>query len=125
MGGGGAIRSGSMAQGMPGDWVTLPEYLDSLDRTPKAMNILPYVPVGPMLREVLGVDDAKAGRMPTDAEHEKLANLLRDSMDAGGCGWSAQRLPPTGPAAVQRDWDGRSEERRVGKECRSRWSPYH
>ena len=27
-------------------------------------------------------------------------------MDAGGCGWSAQRLPPTGPAAVQRDWDG-------------------
>src|SRR2546425_12131410 len=25
-----------------------------------------------------------------------------------------------------RDWPGnRSEERRVGKECRSRWSPYH
>src|SRR5258708_16678929 len=23
------------------------------------------------------------------------------------------------------DWSGRSEERRVGKECRSRWSPYH
>src|SRR3989441_10642878 len=22
-------------------------------------------------------------------------------------------------------WAGRSEERRVGKECRSRWSPYH
>src|SRR3712207_9329735 len=22
-------------------------------------------------------------------------------------------------------WSGRSEERRVGKECRSRWSPYH
>src|SRR3989441_7686750 len=22
-------------------------------------------------------------------------------------------------------WEGRSEERRVGKECRSRWSPYH
>ena len=24
-----------------------------------------------------------------------------------------------------RDKDERSEERRVGKECRSRWSPYH
>src|SRR3712207_1397767 len=24
-----------------------------------------------------------------------------------------------------RDFDVRSEERRVGKECRSRWSPYH
>ena len=23
------------------------------------------------------------------------------------------------------NFDGRSEERRVGKECRSRWSPYH
>ena len=22
-------------------------------------------------------------------------------------------------------YQGRSEERRVGKECRSRWSPYH
>ena len=29
---------------------------------------------------------------------------------------------PTGPAAACK---GRSEERRVGKECRSRWSPYH
>src|SRR3712207_9283311 len=29
---------------------------------------------------------------------------------------------------VLRDWwtaEDRSEERRVGKECRSRWSPYH
>src|SRR2546426_8788304 len=25
----------------------------------------------------------------------------------------------------QLDLEGRSEERRVGKECRSRWSPYH
>ena len=26
---------------------------------------------------------------------------------------------------VQAAKNGRSEERRVGKECRSRWSPYH
>ena len=44
--------------------------------------------------------------MPTDEEHKRLAQMLNESMDAGGCGWSAQRLPPTGPAAVQRDWDG-------------------
>ena len=91
---------------MPWDWVSFPEYLDSLDRTPKAINILPYVPAGPMLIEVLGLADAKAGRMPTDEEHARLAQMLHESMDAGGCGWSAQRLPPTGPAAVQRDWDG-------------------
>src|SRR2546429_3668840 len=30
-----------------------------------------------------------------------------------------------GAAFGDLDNDGRSEERRVGKECRSRWSPYH
>src|SRR2546425_13246691 len=29
------------------------------------------------------------------------------------------------PAAHAQRTSGRSEERRVGKECRSRWSPYH
>ena len=29
------------------------------------------------------------------------------------------------PSAIQRAQQLRSEERRVGKECRSRWSPYH
>ena len=28
-----------------------------------------------------------------------------------------------GPEKIH--WKNRSEERRVGKECRSRWSPYH
>src|SRR2546429_3355495 len=30
-----------------------------------------------------------------------------------------------GPAVYKVLWRERSEERRVGKECRSRWSPYH
>ena len=30
-----------------------------------------------------------------------------------------------GQAVIINDSDVRSEERRVGKECRSRWSPYH
>jgi N-acyl-D-amino-acid deacylase len=101
-----AIPYDSMQQGMPWDWVTFPEYLDSVERTPKAINVLPYVPIGPMLVKVLGLDGAKSGRPPTDDEHALLAKLLHEAMDAGGCGWSAQRLPPTGPAAVQRDWDG-------------------
>ena len=46
--------------------------------------------------------------------------------------------PPYGLSFMGKDWDSfkaikqtksqlvkRSEERRVGKECRSRWSPYH
>ena len=34
-------------------------------------------------------------------------------------------LAPTGIAAINAGGSTRSEERRVGKECRSRWSPYH
>ncbi|MEM7341647.1 MAG: amidohydrolase family protein [Actinomycetota bacterium] len=103
-----AIPYDAMALGLPWDWESFPEYLDSLDRTAKAVNVLPYFPVGPALVSVLGRDDAKAGRMPTDAEHAELARLFADALDAGACGWSAQRLPPPpiGPAAVQRDWDG-------------------
>ena len=101
-----AIPYESMRIGMPWDWISFPEYLDSVDRTNKAVNILPLVPVGPMLVAVLGLHDAKAGRLPTDDEHALLAKLLHEALDAGGCGWTAQRLPPTGPAAVQRDWDG-------------------
>ena len=101
-----AIPYESMRLGLPWDWVTFGEFLDSLEATPKAVNVLPYVPAGPMLVDVLGLEDAKAGRMPTHEEHDRLAVMLDAAMQAGGCGWSAQRLPPSGPAAVQRDWDG-------------------
>ncbi|MGH8598260.1 MAG: N-acyl-D-amino-acid deacylase family protein, partial [Gammaproteobacteria bacterium] len=101
-----AIPLASMKAGMPWDWETFPEYLDSVERTPKAMNIVPYVPISPILVAVLGLDDAKAGRMPTASEHAEMCRILDESMDAGGCGWSAQRMPPSGPAGAQLDFDG-------------------
>ncbi len=101
-----AIPLASMREGMPWDWVTFPEFLDSVERTPKAMNILPYMPIGPLLIWVMGFEAAKAGKMPSDAEHAEMCRLLNEAMDAGACGWSAQRMLPTGPAAVQRDFDG-------------------
>ncbi len=101
-----AIPFACMQQGMPWDWVSFPEYLDSVERAPKAINILPYVPLAPLLIEVLGFADAKAGRLPTDIEHTKLCALFEQALDAGGCGWSAQRLHPDGPSAVQLDYDG-------------------
>ena len=101
-----AISLPAMQQGLPWDWITFPEFLNSLERTDKAVNILPYVPVGPLLAWVMGFEDAKAGRLPTDAEHAEIARLLDEAMDAGGCGWSAQRLMPSGPASAQRDFDG-------------------
>ena len=47
----------------------------------------------------------------------------------GNMGLSGFKLPEglSGghPGYVPQACDARSEERRVGKECRSRWSPYH
>jgi N-acyl-D-aspartate/D-glutamate deacylase len=101
-----AIPMASMQQSMPWSWVTFPEFLDAVDRTPKAVNILPYVPVSPLLIWVMGFEAAKAGKRPTPEQHAELRRLLNEAMDAGACGWSAQRMLPTGPAAVQRDHDG-------------------
>ena len=101
-----AIPLASMQAGMPWDWETFPEFLDSVERTPKAMNIVPYVPISPILIKVLGLEDAKAGRKPTAAEHAEMCRILEESLDAGGCGWSSQRLPPTGPGGAQLDYDG-------------------
>src|SRR5260370_32715336 len=45
---------------------------------------------------------------------------------SGGSGGVRGRVLPRGrshPSSQQKE--ERSEERRVGKECRSRWSPYH
>ena len=44
-------------------------------------------------------------------------------------GTSAWRIPAQASSAIEgfadKAYAARSEERRVGKECRSRWSPYH
>ena len=101
-----AIPMASMQQGMPWNWVTFPEFLDAVDRAPKAVNILPYVPISPLLIWVMGFEAAKAGKLPTPEQHAEMRRLLHEAMDAGACGWSAQRMLPTGPAAVQRDHDG-------------------
>ena len=43
----------------------------------------------------------------------------------GGFGEGVQQAPPGRLGELLMPGMFRSEERRVGKECRSRWSPYH
>src|SRR2546422_7234443 len=77
----------------------------------------------------------------TDPAHEALRRVAAKSKTkaqivvAGrpeGCGEkvnnlraAVEQIPADFEVLVFADSDGRSEERRVGKECRSRWSPYH
>src|ERR1700732_3711665 len=101
-----AIPLRSMQSAMKFDWETYPQFMDALDRQPKGVNLLPYVPMNPLLGYVMGIEESKTGRMPTDDEHAQMRRILNEAMDAGACGWSAQRLLPNGPSAVQRDFDG-------------------
>jgi N-acyl-D-aspartate/D-glutamate deacylase len=108
-----AIPMATMEAAIPWDWETYPEMLDSIDRVPKAVNLLPYVGVNPLLIWVLGLADAKAGRKPTDEEHAEIARLLDEAMEAGACGWSTQSLGTPGDASAptlggkaQSDFDG-------------------
>src|SRR2546430_6316985 len=62
--------------------------------------------------------------------HVKHGVELRKQGDLQGAAGEFQRaqaMDPSSPVADQelRKTVERSEERRVGKECRSRWSPYH
>src|SRR6266478_10060853 len=59
-----------------------------------------------------GIQIACLPRAP-DWSSRRLLPVPADASPAGSV--SGRREPPS----------GRSEERRVGKECRSRWSPYH
>ncbi len=108
-----AIPLATLKASIPWDWESYPEMLASIDRQPKAVNLLPYVGVNPLLIAVLGLEDAKAGRKPTEAEHAELARLLHEAMDAGACGWSTQTLGTPGDpsketagGAAQSDFDG-------------------
>jgi N-acyl-D-amino-acid deacylase len=100
------IPYASMKAGLPWDWVTFPQFLDSLERQPKGINLLPCVPLGPLITWVIGSAEEAKSRAPTAVEEREIVRLFNEAMDAGGCGWSAQRLHPDGPVSVQRDYDG-------------------
>lgn len=97
-----AIPFESMKLGMEWDWETIPEYLDSLDRADKGVNVIQYMPTASLMTYVMGLDAAKS-RPATDDERKEMQRLLHEGMDAGLCGFSIQRL---GKDSVQADFDG-------------------
>src|SRR5256885_3491125 len=60
------------------------------------------------------------------AEKDHLATTISYRLNLRGPSFNIQTACSTSLAAVHAAARAlRSEERRVGKECRSRWSPYH
>ena len=97
-----AIPFDTMKEGMEWDWETIPEYLDSLERADKGVNVIQYMPTASLMTYVMGLEAAKS-RPATDVERKEMQRLLHEGMEAGLCGFSIQRL---GPDSVQADFDG-------------------
>jgi len=98
-----AVPLETMRAGMPWDWLSFPEFLDSVERTPKGVNVMSFVPLAPLYGYVVGIDEAKERRV-TDEELGRMCQLLVEGMQVGGCGLSAQIAGEIGN--VQLDYDG-------------------
>src|SRR2546427_8793104 len=105
-------------------------------------------PMAPTLRPTAGPSRTTPGRYNEDMEQLifRMHQMLIDELDADQisampsderrkvveqAAETLLRREMPGVGGITRDQivsrvvDERSEERRVGKECRSRWSPYH
>src|SRR5256884_7811449 len=70
-----------------------------------------HVDVNAVYRDLMGIGDERQwARMPSFSS--RTTTKMNRTMKARD-------------ASAERATRSRSEERRVGKECRSRWSPYH
>jgi N-acyl-D-aspartate/D-glutamate deacylase len=84
-----AIPLASMRRGMRWDWVTFPEYLDSLDRQGLGLNIASLFPYSPLRAWVLGVKGSRERTSVTPEELAQIEALFREGMRAGAFGFSA------------------------------------
>ncbi|MEY2591869.1 MAG: N-acyl-D-amino-acid deacylase [Acidimicrobiaceae bacterium] len=97
------ISLDAMREGMPWDWVSFGEFLDSIDRTPKGVNAISFAPLSPIMVWAMGGYEVAKSRRPNDDEIRTIKALIHECMDAGAAGCSVQRL---GENSVQPDYDG-------------------
>lgn len=84
------IPGSALAEGMPWDWETFPEYLDSLDRLPRSIDVAAQVPHCAIRAYVMGRDRALADET-TPQDIAQMADLTRGAIEAGAVGFSTSR----------------------------------
>lgn len=88
---------------LPWDWESFPEYLARVEKLPKGVNILTYLPLNPLLVYVMGIEAAKT-RAPTAGEMAEIHRLIDAAMDAGALGLSMSAMGEAGNSHL--DCDG-------------------
>lgn len=85
------IPGAALAEGLAWGWQTFPEYLDELDRLPRALDVGAHVPHAALRAYVMGERGADPEDVPTDGELQRMAALLMEAVGAGAIGMGSSR----------------------------------
>jgi N-acyl-D-aspartate/D-glutamate deacylase len=86
------IPGTALHEGIRWEWETFPEYLDALDRMPRALDVGTHVPHGAVRAYVMDERGA-ANEAPTADDLARIAEIVEASIRAGALGFSTNRLP--------------------------------
>ena len=86
-----AIPMDDMRLGMRWDWVSYPEYLDSLDKQGLGINVGSLLPFSPLRGYVLGMLPARERRSVTDRELSEMKQIFYEGMKAGAFGFASNQ----------------------------------
>src|SRR3989441_4010433 len=93
--------------------------LGSFETTPIVVNGTMYITSPATPNNIVRAFDLRTQKMLWQYEHKN------GPVSTACCGPNNRGVAVAGGSVFVATLDDRSEERRVGKECRSRWSPYH
>ena len=86
------IPGAALREAIKWDWETVPEYLDALDRLPRALDVGAQIAHGAVRAYVMGERGA-ANEAPTADDLDRMAEIVRAGIAAGAVGFSTNRLP--------------------------------
>jgi N-acyl-D-aspartate/D-glutamate deacylase len=79
-----------MAEGLPWNWETFPEYLDALDANPRDIDVAAYLPHSPLRVYAMGERGANR-EAATPEDLAKMRTLAREAIQAGAVGFASSR----------------------------------
>ena len=86
------ISAEAIMHGLPWSWTDYGGYLDAVQELNPALNVVGLVGHAAIRYDAMGDRSIDHHEHPTDAELERMCELVRDSMAAGAVGFSTSRL---------------------------------